>query len=129
MAYLNFLDRHMVQSALIQYIPLDISQLSLDDVELRVESRPIEVAQEKIRNAEFHVVRAHLIKECEKRFSKDIADKVFKNPKQLNNNFIIDKAFIHLKQDDAMQQINIPDMPELKTKILYEFHDAATLHV
>ena len=33
---------------------------------------------------------------------------------------------MYLKQDDAMQQICIPDIPEIKTKILYSFHDAAT---
>ena len=50
----------------------------------------------------------------------------FQKTKQSNNNFITDKGFINRKQDDAMQQICIPDIPEIKTKILYEFHDAAT---
>ncbi|CAI5710793.1 unnamed protein product [Peronospora destructor] len=120
----------MVHSALIQYIPLDVSQLLLDDVKLRGESRPIVVAQEQIHNAEFHVVRAHISTEVRKAIQQGYCkDKFFKNiwkTKQSNNNFIIDKGFIYLKQDDPIQQICIPDMPELKTKILYEFHDAAT---
>ena len=116
----------MVHSVLIQNLPMDVSHLLLDDVELRGESRPIGVAQEQIHNAEFHVVRAHLSDEVRKAYRKD---KFFLNiwkTKQSNDNFIIDKGLIYLKQDNAMQQICIPDMPELKTKILYEFHDAAT---
>ena len=31
-----------------------------------------------------------------------------------------------MKQDDAMQQICIPDMTDIKTKILYGFHDVVT---
>ncbi|CAH0493150.1 unnamed protein product [Peronospora farinosa] len=126
----TLLDKHMVHSVLLQYIPLDVSQLLLDDVELRKESRPIGVAQEQIHNAEFHVVRAHISKKVRKAIQQGYRkDKFFKNiweTEQPNDKFIIDKGLLCLKQDDAMQQICIPDMPELKTKILYEFHDAAT---
>ncbi|RMX67599.1 hypothetical protein DD238_001601 [Peronospora effusa] len=70
----------MVHSVLLQYIPLDISQLLLDDVELRGESRPIGVAQEQIHNAEFHVVRAHISKKVRKAIQQGYRkDKFFKN--------------------------------------------------
>nr|CCA27674.1 polyprotein putative [Albugo laibachii Nc14] len=128
--HFNLLDRQVVHSSLIQYIALDVSQLLLDVVELRGEIRSIGVAQEQIHNAGFHVVRAHLSKEVRKAIQQGYSkDKVFKNiwkTKQSNNNFIIDKELIYLKQDEAMQQVCIPDIPELNTKILYEFHDSAT---
>ena len=93
--HLNLLGKHMVHSALIQYIPLDVSRLLLDDVKLRGESRPLGVAQEQIHNAEFHLVRAHLSKEVRKAIQQGYSkDKVFKNiwkTKQSNKNFIIDK--------------------------------------
>nr|CCA26001.1 hypothetical protein MPER_13185 [Albugo laibachii Nc14] len=128
--HFNLLDKHMVHSALTQYIRLDVSQRLLDVVELRGESRPIGVAQEQIHKADFHVVRAHLSKEVRKAIQQGYSiDKFFKNiwkTKQSNNNFIIDKRLTFLKQDEAMQQIYIPDMPESKTKIVHDFHDAAT---
>ena len=68
--YFNLLDRQVVHSSLIQYIALDVSHLLLSDVELREESRPIEVAQKQIHNAKFHVVRAHLSKEVRKAIQK-----------------------------------------------------------
>ena len=45
-AHFTLLDTHMVHAAFIQYIPLDISQLLLDDVQVRGESRSIGLAQE-----------------------------------------------------------------------------------
>nr|CCA16990.1 AlNc14C28G2713 [Albugo laibachii Nc14] len=96
--HFNLLDKHMVHSALIQYIPLDFSQLLLDVVELRGESRPIRVGQEQIHNAGFHIVRAHLSKEVRNAIQQGYSkDKFFKNiwkTKQSNNNFIIDKGLI-----------------------------------
>ncbi|CAI5714115.1 unnamed protein product [Peronospora farinosa] len=76
----TLLDKHMVHSVPLQYIPLDVSQLLLDDVKMRGESRPIEVAQEKIHNAEFHVVRAHISKKVRKAIQQGYRkDKFFKN--------------------------------------------------
>lgn len=62
----NLLSRHTVHSALVQYLPLDVSQLLLDDGELRGESHPIGVARKHIHKAEFHVVHAHLSKDIVK---------------------------------------------------------------
>ena len=44
--HFTLLDTHMVHAAFIQYIPLDFSQLLLNDVQVRGESRPIGLAQE-----------------------------------------------------------------------------------
>ena len=75
-------------------------------------------------------MRAHINDKVHKAIQQGYRkDKFFKHiwkTKQPKNNFIIYKGLIYLKQDDAMQQICIPDIPELKTNILYEFHDAAT---
>ena len=85
-------------------------------------SRLVGVTQEQIHNAEFHVVRAHLSKEVRKAIQQGYRkDKFFSKilkSKQANDNSVIDKGPIHLKKEGAMQQLCIPDTPELKKKIL-----------
>ena len=122
----------MFHSALIQYIPLTVSQLFLDDVELRGSNHLEGITQEQIYSAKFHVVHTY----HQRRAKNDLARMLhrqflfdFQKTKQSNNNFITDKGFINRKQDDAMQQICIPNMPESKTKIRQKFYNAATADI
>lgn len=61
----NLLSRHTVHSALVQYLPLDVPNLTRR-LGVAGESRPIGVAREHIHKADFHVVGAHLRKDIVK---------------------------------------------------------------
>lgn len=82
-------------------------------MELWGESRPIGVTQEQIRNAEFHVVRAHLSQEVRKAiqqaYRKDKFFEKISKRKQVNKNFIIYKGLMPLKQEGTMQQLCITE--------------------
>lgn len=109
---------------------LEVAHPLLDNEKLRGECRPIGIAQEQIHNAAFHVVRAHISDKVRKTIKQGYrTDKFFYKiwrTQQSLDNFIIDKGLINVKLDEAMQKICIPDIPEMKANILYEFHDAAT---
>lgn len=120
----------MVHSALIQYLSLDINQLFLEYLQVLGENHQIGVARRQIHDDVPHVMRAHHGKEVQKAiqqgYRKDNVFSMIFKPKQANDNFVIDKGLIYLKKEGTMQKLRIPDSSELKTKILYEFHDSAT---